>query len=159
MVSILLKVCATVGTQHWIYDVAGAEIVSLYQPWTYIDSEYGQQQAGYLTKFSGGFSFATVHHAGHEVPAYQPEIALQLFKNYVNGAFFYNLSTSSSQSETTLMTSSSDSSSDRSLTMAIFVLVVILFLVTVVVIYQYLMKKNFTYNIMEDNTQHSTQAW
>lgn len=46
--------------------------------------------AGFLTKFSNFLSFATVHFAGHEVPAYQPEKALALLKGYINGSIFYN---------------------------------------------------------------------
>jgi hypothetical protein len=37
-------VCATVGTQHWIYNVTGSPATSLYKVWTYEDVEYGTQQ-------------------------------------------------------------------------------------------------------------------
>ena len=44
------------------------------------------QTAGYLTKWANtGFAFATVRGAGHEVPTYKPEAALQLFQSYLNG--------------------------------------------------------------------------
>jgi hypothetical protein len=82
-------VCSTVGTQHWVYDIPGAEVLSLYRPWHYNNSLYGtRQQAGYLTQFSDSLSFATVHNAGHEVPAYQPEIAMELFARYLDGSLF-----------------------------------------------------------------------
>ena len=57
-------VCATIGTQNWIYKIAGSSISSLFQPWSYMDSTYGLQQAGFLTTFTNGLSFATVHYAG-----------------------------------------------------------------------------------------------
>ena len=45
-----------------------------------------QQTAGYITKWKDTkFAFATVHGAGHEVPTYKPEIALNLFKMYLAG--------------------------------------------------------------------------
>jgi hypothetical protein len=46
------------------------------------------QQGGYLTKFANGFSFATVHYAGHEVPAYQPDAALQIFSGFLDSSLF-----------------------------------------------------------------------
>jgi len=81
-------VCATIGTQHWIYSINGSKIVELFQPWMYEDSAQGQQVGGYLTTFSGRLSFATVHFAGHEVPAYQPQKALVLLQRYLNGSLF-----------------------------------------------------------------------
>ena len=48
----------------------------------------GRQQGGFLTKFEGSFSFATVHSAGHEVPAYQPAAALTLFAGFLDGSVF-----------------------------------------------------------------------
>lgn len=76
-------VCATIGTQNWIwglgYDVAA-------NPWaTYTVNE---QVAGYLTKWKNTkFAFLTVHGAGHEVPTYKPEVALDLWKKYLAGEF------------------------------------------------------------------------
>jgi hypothetical protein len=37
-------VCATIGTQHWIYNVTGTPPVSLYKEWTYEDAQYQKQQ-------------------------------------------------------------------------------------------------------------------
>ncbi|RYH26486.1 hypothetical protein EON65_14390 [archaeon] len=88
-------VCATVGTQHWIYNVKNAKLLSLFKPWKYDDTRYGRQQGGFLTQFTGYLSFATVHYAGHEVPAYQPQKALTLFSRYLNGTLFANYKTSS----------------------------------------------------------------
>lgn len=107
-----LQVCATIGTQSWIYRIAGTEVKSLYQPWHYRNSEYGTtQQGGYLTQFADSLSFATVHHAGHEVPAYQPEMALELFRRYLDGSLFH---TGPSSSEGSSTSGSSDSAADNS---------------------------------------------
>ncbi|KAG5182642.1 Alpha/Beta hydrolase protein [Tribonema minus] len=47
------------------------------------------QPAGYVTKFKGGaLAFVTVHSAGHEVPAYQPERALVVLERYLDGSWF-----------------------------------------------------------------------
>jgi hypothetical protein len=43
---------------------------------------------GYLTKFKDGLSFMTVRYAGHEVPAYQPQKALELLRRYLDGSLF-----------------------------------------------------------------------
>eukprot|EP00611_Tribonema_gayanum_P026392 TRINITY_DN627_c0_g2_i1.p1 TRINITY_DN627_c0_g2~~TRINITY_DN627_c0_g2_i1.p1 ORF type:complete len:501 (-),score=144.66 TRINITY_DN627_c0_g2_i1:1049-2551(-) len=76
-------VCATSGTQSWIYGL-GRRTVSLWQQWR-LDG----QPAGYATKFSGGaLAFVTVHSAGHEVPAYQPERALVVLQRYLDGSWF-----------------------------------------------------------------------
>ena len=51
------------------------------------------QTAGYLTEFELGpdndssFSFVTVHGAGHEVPAYKPAEALDLFESFFSGVW------------------------------------------------------------------------
>ncbi|KAG5181178.1 serine carboxypeptidase-like protein [Tribonema minus] len=77
------SVCATGGTQVWIYSL-GRSAVSLWQQWR-LDG----QPAGYATKFSGGaLAFVTVHSAGHEVPAYQPERALVVLERYLDGSWF-----------------------------------------------------------------------
>jgi hypothetical protein len=44
------------------------------------------QTAGYITKWTNTkLAFATVHGAGHEVPTYKPDIALELFRMYLAG--------------------------------------------------------------------------
>lgn len=93
-------VCATIGTQAWIwnlgYSVSG-------KSWnTYL---YNQQTAGFLTKWSKTkLGFLTIHGAGHEgmlyisvilfcsyvdflVPTYKPDVALDMFTRYLNGEF------------------------------------------------------------------------
>lgn len=75
------SVCATSGTQDWIYDL-GYETArkNTWQPWFNSDGE----MAGFLTKFEKApLAFATVHGAGHEVPTYKPEQALLLFQSFL----------------------------------------------------------------------------
>jgi len=79
------SVCGTIGTQRWIYDL-GFPTTSLWDTWYNKDG----QTAGFITKFktpfskNSRFSFITVHDAGHEVPAYKPKDALELFEMYLN---------------------------------------------------------------------------
>mmetsp|Transcript_21233 Transcript_21233/g.21939 ORF Transcript_21233/g.21939 Transcript_21233/m.21939 type:complete len:467 (-) Transcript_21233:197-1597(-) len=76
-------VCGTIGVQHWIWDLGYSVKGRKYVPY-----EVSQQMAGYATKFDGvKFGFVTVHGAGHEVPAYKPEVALYLWKTYLEGGW------------------------------------------------------------------------
>jgi carboxypeptidase C (cathepsin A) len=74
-------VCATIGTQSWIWDL-GYQVSG--KPWqTYT---VNGQTAGYITKWSNTkLAFVTVHGAGHEVPTYKPDVALYLFDSYLKG--------------------------------------------------------------------------
>ncbi|RYG65898.1 S10 family peptidase [archaeon] len=77
------SVCGTIGTQSWIWGL-GYETAP--KPWAVYT--YNQQTAGYLTKWTNTkLAFLTVHGAGHEVPAYKPDVALDLFKRYLAGEF------------------------------------------------------------------------
>jgi carboxypeptidase C (cathepsin A) len=74
-------VCGTVGVQHWIWDLGYKVTGRMYQSY-----EIAGQMAGYATKWADSkLAFVTVHGAGHEVPAYKPEVALVLWKKYLNG--------------------------------------------------------------------------
>ena len=80
------SICSTASTQSWIYDL-GVEKNADYD-WAIwnVDGQTG----GYVTEFeldpaSGTFYFATVHAAGHEVPAYKPKEAFDLFERYLTG--------------------------------------------------------------------------
>jgi carboxypeptidase C (cathepsin A) len=76
------EVCATIGTQSWIWDMGYHVEGRRWQQWLTTDG----QTAGYLTKFRNTkLAFATVHGAGHEVPAYKPQAALELFAHYIKG--------------------------------------------------------------------------
>lgn len=91
-------VCATVGTQNWIWRVAGdRKIIDYWNPWVDITG----QQAGFVTRWERQFSFVTVHAAGHEVPLYQPRRAFSLLQGFLNGAMFANVS-SLSQGDSTI---------------------------------------------------------
>jgi hypothetical protein len=56
----------------------------IWKPWKVLG-----QTAGFVTHFDlgknarGSLSFATVHGAGHEVPAYRPQEALDLFHKFL----------------------------------------------------------------------------
>lgn len=76
-------VCATIGTQDWIYTLGFEPQVG--NEWKAWKTSNGQL-AGYVTKFKGaGLAFATVHGAGHEVPTYKPEAGFNLFTDYIAG--------------------------------------------------------------------------
>lgn len=82
------SVCPTSGTQDWVFKL-GVEPKTgrMWNPWYGIDS----QVAGYKTEFdvnSGKLIFATVHGAGHEVPAYKPMQAFLLFKDFITSDEF-----------------------------------------------------------------------
>jgi len=79
------SVCATSGSQSWIWDLR-YPVTSAWAPWKYVDDVFGSQVGGYVVKFDG-FSFVTVHSAGHEVPTYKPQAALELFKLYLAGSW------------------------------------------------------------------------
>ena len=77
------SVCGTIGTQLWLGEYFGEHIKRNWMPW-----RVNGQLAGYsmvLDKGTSKLFFATVHGAGHEVPAYKPAAALHLFKNFING--------------------------------------------------------------------------
>lgn len=80
-------VCPVVGTQEWIWDLGYILLdENTWQPY-YVNNE----QAGYLTRWTSGgrkLAFATVHGAGHEVPAYTPDVALDVFKRYLSGDLY-----------------------------------------------------------------------
>lgn len=92
------SICGPIGTQDWLARLADTMGLSsendAWAPWYYVDPEYGDGQVGgYRVKYQDasspkrGITFATVHHAGHEVPMYQPMKGLHVFKNYINGTW------------------------------------------------------------------------
>jgi len=75
-------ICATLGSQQWIWDM-GYAVSDQWAPWT-MDG----QTSGFHVSFGkdgSAFSFATVHGAGHMVPATRPEQGLQVLQNYLSG--------------------------------------------------------------------------
>jgi len=76
-------VCATIGTQNWIWDLGYQTSGRIWTTYTVND-----QTAGYFTSWKNTkLGFLTIHGAGHEVPTYQPEIALDMFSRYLKGEF------------------------------------------------------------------------
>mmetsp|Transcript_281 Transcript_281/g.554 ORF Transcript_281/g.554 Transcript_281/m.554 type:complete len:478 (-) Transcript_281:348-1781(-) len=70
------SVCATAGAQLWIWGMA--KEVKPWAPWY-----TAGQVSGYAVEFEG-FKFATVHGAGHMVPATRPAQALHLFRDFLD---------------------------------------------------------------------------
>ena len=71
------------GTQAWIWDL-GYTISGV--PWQVYT--YNQQTAGYLTQWKNTkLAFLTIHGAGHEVPTYKPDVALDMWSKYLSGTF------------------------------------------------------------------------
>jgi cathepsin A (carboxypeptidase C)/serine carboxypeptidase-like clade 2 len=77
------SVCATLGTQQWIWDLKLKESTT-WAPWKFVDAQDDGQTAGFVTKFEGGMSFATVHGAGHMVPQTRPAQSLQLMAAFTS---------------------------------------------------------------------------
>ena len=146
-------ICATVGTQSWIFSVIDQESTNLSSPTLKSVHEMWRpytvsgQQAGYITQFQESITFATVHSAGHEVPLYQPRRAFYMYKMFLNGsAFFFDYASSST------MGSSSDTGSQYS----IWISVTAVFIVaaTIVVCFQskiqsYLSPLSQAYNLVD----------
>jgi carboxypeptidase C (cathepsin A) len=78
------SVCGTIGTQNWIWGLGYTAAPT--DSWnTYM---YKEQTAGYLTQFKNTkLAFLTIHGAGHEVPTYLPDVALDMFTKYIKGDF------------------------------------------------------------------------
>jgi len=75
-------VCATLGTQQWVWDM-GYEVADQWAPW-----KMDGQVSGFRVSFGkdgSAFSLVTVHGAGHMVPATRPAQGLQVFSNYLAG--------------------------------------------------------------------------
>jgi len=85
------SVCATPGTQDWIWELdVEPKNKEEWRIWK-VDG----QIAGYVTEYDlgtyvGSFVFATVHGAGHEVPTYKPKESLDLFVRYLNQDWDFN---------------------------------------------------------------------
>jgi carboxypeptidase C (cathepsin A) len=77
------SVCATLGTQQFIWDLGlDPDPDFSWRPW-----KVAGEVAGYKVQFKGNrLTFATVHGAGHMVPATRPEQALALFKRFLQRA-------------------------------------------------------------------------
>jgi carboxypeptidase C (cathepsin A) len=73
----------TFGTQGWINEL-NWEVKEQWRPY-YITNMYGQQVAGYVEVRDGGFTFATVHGAGHMAPQFKRQPTYHAIFNWLNG--------------------------------------------------------------------------
>jgi len=77
------SVCGTIGTQSWIWDLGYSVAGRAWQTY-YFD----EQVAGYATQWKNTkLGFLTIHGAGHEVPTYKPDVALDMWSRYLKGEF------------------------------------------------------------------------
>jgi len=78
------SICATLGSQQWIWDM-GYEVSKPWAPWKMAGQTSGFHVA--FGKNGTAFQFATVHGAGHMVPATRPAQSLQVLQNYLDGTW------------------------------------------------------------------------
>jgi len=71
-------VCSSLGTQQWIWNLG----YPVTRAWT--DWKVDGQVAGFLVQFQG-FSFTTIHGAGHMVPQTRPAQSLAMFQHFLSG--------------------------------------------------------------------------
>lgn len=83
-----VKVTLLYGDRDYVCNWYGGEAVSLSIPYTrehkfrgagYAKVHANESYVGGLVRQHGNFSFARVYQSGHEIPAYQPETAYQIF--------------------------------------------------------------------------------
>lgn len=74
-------VCSTIDSQTAIWTM-GARVTKEWRQW-----KHEGQVAGFVVNFDG-FSFATVHGAGHMAPSTRPDQSFELFKRYISGQIF-----------------------------------------------------------------------
>jgi len=68
----------TLGTQGWIATL-NWPVTEAWRPYL-----VNGQVAGYLEAYHGGFTFASVHGAGHMAPQFKPPETYHLIKNWIN---------------------------------------------------------------------------
>jgi len=71
-------------SEYWTSVQMGLTPTREWASWYYTDNE-GQQVAGFVTDYPGGFSFATIKGAGHMVPQYAPKRAFVFFQKTLQG--------------------------------------------------------------------------
>jgi hypothetical protein len=88
-----VKVTLVYGDRDFACNWIGGENVSLNIPWSqqqnfagagYADLRVNDSYVGGLVRQYGNLSFARVYQAGHEVPAYQPQTAYEIFRRSMN---------------------------------------------------------------------------
>jgi len=89
-----IKVALIYGDRDWICNWVGGEEVSLAVNYSqssafhnagYANISINSSYVGGQVRQHGNFSFSRVFQAGHEVPAYQPETAYQIFQRAIFG--------------------------------------------------------------------------
>ena len=82
------SVCATLGSQQWLWDLGTKHgVTSAWAPWA-TAAGGGGQVGGYHVAFGGAAAtlhFATVHGAGHMVPQTRPQQALEVLQKFLAG--------------------------------------------------------------------------
>ena len=68
----------SLGTSLWMPKL-NLPVVKKWRPWKDARGQVG----GYFTQYAKNFAFSTVRNAGHEVPFYQPQRALQMFSEFL----------------------------------------------------------------------------
>lgn len=80
------SVCATLGTQWWMYALWKNSVVKPWTPWSYTSEKYGKQIAGFEVRFKG-ITLVTVQGSGHMVSTYTPEKGFYVLKHFLEGKF------------------------------------------------------------------------
>jgi hypothetical protein len=89
-----VKVALVYGDRDFACNWIGGENVSMNIPWSkkedftkagYADVRVNKKYVGGQVRQYGNLSFTRVYQAGHEVPAYQPETAYEIFRRSMNG--------------------------------------------------------------------------
>ena len=76
----------TIGTQDWIWGLGYTIVLPSWNEYV-----VNGQTAGYFTQWKNTkLGFLTIHGAGHEVPTYKPDVALDMWKRYLSGEFTNN---------------------------------------------------------------------
>jgi len=70
--------CVPYNGNEWWTSTLGVPETTGWTSWS-----VNNQVAGYVTKYQSGFEFVTVKGAGHMVPEYKPEQALQMFSRFL----------------------------------------------------------------------------
>jgi len=71
-------------SEYWTSTQMGLTATREWQAWFYNDNE-GQQVAGFVTDYQGGFTFATIKGSGHMVPQYAPQPSFVFFQRFLAG--------------------------------------------------------------------------
>ena len=73
------------GSYNWTSHVAAEQKIEESQAWRpwYVNADGRQWTAGFVTKWGANFTYVTIKHAGHMVPAFEPEAAITFYKAFL----------------------------------------------------------------------------